>query len=268
MADSNRRRCKVALVTGGGSGIGRGIAIALARRGVDIAIAGRRLDLLEAVAGEVSSHRVRAVPLKVDLTSDIERGELVSRVLSEFGRLDILVNNAGVMARGALLSKSPGEIRAAVATNLLAPMELTRSALPELSRRKGAVVLVASTVSHVPLPYASLYSATKAGVAAFGESLRYELEALGVRLMLVYPPGTNTDMVRGMAQAAGVKDLPLANPERVGERIVASLAKGRQEVHMGLEDRLLPLLYRVSPRLLRALYRSQRALFERMMGGS
>ncbi len=268
MVVSSQRRHKVALVTGGGSGIGRGIALALGRRGVDVAIAGRRLDLLEQVAQEVSSRGVRAVPLQVDLTEEAERANLVRRVLGEFGRLDILVNNAGVMHRGSLLSKSPEDINAAVATNLLAPIELTRQALPELARRKGAVVLVASTVSFVPLPYASLYSATKAGVTAFGESLRYELEPLGVRLMLVYPPGTDTDMVRGMAQAVGVSGFPLANSERVGERIVASLAKGRREVRMGLEARLMPLLYRLSPGLIQAVYRSQCALFEQMMGGS
>ncbi|MDQ5825809.1 MAG: SDR family NAD(P)-dependent oxidoreductase, partial [Chloroflexota bacterium] len=120
---------------------------------------------------------------------------------------------------------------------------------------------------HVPLPYASLYSATKGGLSAFGEALRYELRPLGVRLLLVYPPGTDTDMVRGMAQAAGVSGFPLASAERVGESIVTSLAKGRQEVSMGLEARLMPLLYRISPRLVRTLYRSQRAIFERMMGG-
>ncbi|MDQ3707477.1 MAG: SDR family NAD(P)-dependent oxidoreductase [Chloroflexota bacterium] len=267
MGASGPGRRKVALVTGGGSGIGRGIALALAKRGVDLAIAGRRLDLLEQVAREVSARGVRAVPLQVDLNEEAGRADLVSRVLEEFGRLDILVNNAGVMQRGGLLTRSTLDIISAVATNLLAPIELTRQALPELARRKGAVVLVASAVSHVPLPYASLYSATKAGLSAFGEALRYELGPLGVRLLLVYPPGTDTDMVRGMAQAAGVSAFPLASAERVGERIVTSLAKGRQEVNMGLEARLMPLLYRISPRLVRALYRSQRALFERMMGG-
>ena len=257
---------RVALVTGGGSGIGRGIALALGRRGVDVALAGRRLDLLEAVAAEVSSRGVRSLPFQVDLVEDGARGELVSRVLGELGRLDILANNAGVMSPGALLSRSPEAIRAAVATNLLAPIELTRHALPELARRKGAVVLVASTVSRVPLPYASLYSATKAGVWAFGEAVRYELQPLGVRLLLAYPPGTDTDMVRGLA--AGIGGYPLARAERVGERIVRSLARGKEEVVMGPEDALLMLLYRLSPRLVRAVYRKQRALFERMLGGS
>ena len=85
--------------------------------------------------------------------------------------------------------------------------------------------------------------------------------------MLVYPPGTDTDMVRGMAEAMGVSGFPLASAERVGERLVTSLARGKQELHLGPEDRLLPLLYRISPRLVRALYRSQRATFERIMGG-
>ncbi|HEX8230808.1 MAG TPA: SDR family NAD(P)-dependent oxidoreductase [Chloroflexia bacterium] len=268
MLRGDQGKRKVALVTGGGSGIGRGIALALGKRGVDVAIAGRRLDLLEQVAREVSSRGGRAVPFQVDLTEEAGRATLVSRVLEEFGRLDVLVNNAGVMQRGGLLSKSAGEVSAAVATNLLAPIELTRQALSELARRRGAVIIVASGVSHVPLPYASLYSATKGGVSAFGEALRYELGPLGVRLLLVYPSGTDTDMVRGMAQAAGVSGFPLAGAEKVGEQIVASLARGKQEVHMGLEARLMPLLYRISPRLVRALYRSQRALFERMMSDS
>lgn len=268
MTSTGRKPRKVALVTGGGSGIGRGIARALARRGFDIALSGRRGDLLEQVARELSSRGVRAVPLRADLSVETEYAALISRVLDEFGRLDVLVNNAGVMARGTLASKGSSEVKAAVATNLLAPIELTRLALPELERHRGAVIIVASTVSFVPLPYASLYSATKVGVMSFGEALRYELEPRGVRLLLAYPPSTDTDMIRDMRRASGLSRFPLTDPDVVGERIVSALMKGKLEVRMGLENLLLPLLYRVSPGLVRALYRSQRRLFERMASGS
>jgi len=162
-----------AIVTGGGSGIGRGIAHALARRGVDVALVGRRAERLEAVARELRDRGVQATALATDLAVAEERRSIVERARRALGPVDILVNNAGVMAGGDLSTLSLDEIERAVATNLLAPAELTRQALPDLVARGGSVVFIISSVSLVPLPSAAVYSATKAGLRALGESLRY-----------------------------------------------------------------------------------------------
>lgn len=261
---------RTALVTGGGTGIGRGIALALARRGVAVALAGRRQARLEAVAAEVRSLGGRAFALPTDLSASSERRALLGRVHDVAGPLDILVNNAGVLAGGDLLHLTPDQIERAVAVNLSAPIELTGLALPELARRRGTVVLVASGAGVVPLPASSVYAATKAGVRAFGESLRYELGPLGVRLLVAYPPPTDTAMTRGMARAGGVPFFPRSRPEDVGERIVRTLWRGRrgaraQELHFPSGERALHLLYRLAPGLVRLLLATQRERFARIM---
>ena len=256
---------RIALVTGSGTGIGRGIALALARRRVDVALVGRRAAPLEAVAQEVSALGARGVALPADVTVASERATLVERVHAALGPLDVLVNNAGMMAGGDLATLSAAEIEQAVALNLTAPMDLTRLALPDLVARRGAVVLVASAVSHVPLPSASLYTATKTGLRAFGETLRYELEPLGVHLLLTYPPAVKTAMTAGMAAAAGVPIFPMLAPENAGERIVAALFARERELQFGLSEQTTAYLYKIAPWLVRLGLRSQRRRFSRMM---
>jgi short-subunit dehydrogenase len=207
---------------------------------------------------------VCALALPADLSEPGELAGLVERVRAGLGPLDLLVNNAGVLAGGNLSTLTREEIARGVATNLAAPIELTRQALPDLRERRGAVVFVASLMSVVPMPSASLYSATKAGLRAFVESLRYELEPAGVRVILAYPPPTDTDMTRAMAGASGIPRFPRRDPELVGEQIVRALLARRKEIVFG-RDLLLRAIYRVFPGLVRALFRGQRARFERMM---
>jgi short-subunit dehydrogenase len=259
---------RTALITGGGSGIGRGIALALARRDVDVALVARRPAPLEAVAHEAAALGVRSVALPADLADGDERAILLPRARSALGPIDILVHSAGVLAGGDLATLAPDEIERAVAVNLLAPIALTRLALPDLAARRGALVLVASTTSLVPLPSAAVYAATKAGLSAFGAALRYELEPLGVRLLVAYPPSADTAMVRGMADAAGMPGYHLAPPALVGERIVAALAAGRRELLWGAGERTLVLAYRLAPWLIRLILRTQRRRFARMMSAS
>jgi uncharacterized oxidoreductase len=258
---------RIAIVTGGGTGIGRGIALGLARRGVDVALVGRRADVLEAVAHEVQALGVRAVVIPADLAVAEERRGLLVRVGDALGPVDILVNNAGTYAGGNLSSLSLVEIEGAVSANLLAPIELTRLALPGLRASRGWVVLLGSSTSHVPLPYAAIYSATKSGIRGFGEALRYEVRGQGVHLLVAYPPPTETAMTRGMSDGAGMLNFPRANADRVGERIVQALFQGKEEIYFPGLDRPLTFLNRFAPRLVRAMLYSQRKRFLAMVSG-
>lgn len=257
---------RTALVTGGGTGIGRGIALALARRGAQVALVGRRHEPLETLAGEIARQGGRALALPADLTQAAERSNVRARIHTELGPLDLLVNNAGVLAGGELAALAPAEIEAALALNLAVPMLLVQQWLPDLARRRGAVILVGSSMSFVPLPAASVYSASKAGLRAFGHALRYELHGRGVRVLTVYPPGTATAMTETMARNSPWR-VPLADPLAVGERIVRALLDGRREVQWGAGERLLAAVYHVAPRLVEALLARQHALFVRVMSG-
>jgi uncharacterized oxidoreductase len=208
---------------------------------------------------------VRAAVLPADLAMSEERRGLLGRVEEAFGPVDILVNNAGTYAGGRVSSLSLAEIEGAMSANLLAPIELTRLALPGLRARRGWVVLVGSSTSHVPLPYAAIYSATKSGIRGFGEALRYEVRGQGVHLLVAYPPPTETAMTRGMSHAVGMLNFPRANPDTVGERIVEALFAGREEIYFPGLDRPLTFLNRFAPRLVRAVLYSQRKRFLAMV---
>ncbi len=257
-------QAKIALITGGGSGIGRGIALALVRRGVQVALVGRREAALSAVVAEIAALGGRAVAFPADLAQPSERLGLPERVQRTLGPLDLLVNNAGVLAGGALATLTPAQIEAAVAVNLVAPMVLTRQFLPDLAARQGAVILLGSMMSFVPLPAASVYSASKMGLRGFGAALRSELSQHTIRLLTVYPPGTATAMTATMARNAPFRT-PLASPELIGERIVVALEAGRREVQWGAGERLLTLAHHLLPGLVRPLLARSHATFAHML---
>ena len=194
---------RAALITGAGTGIGRGIALALARRGARVVLGGRRAAPLAEVAAAVQALGAEAAIAQGDVTAAAARMHMIETAHTAFGPIDILVNNAGLMASGALFQLNGEEIARAIATNLTAPVDLTRLTLPDLAQTNGAAIFVGSTMSHVPLPYASIYSGTKGGLHAFCTSLRSELAPLGIQLLEVYPPTIATAMTEGMARRAG-----------------------------------------------------------------
>lgn len=257
-------------MTGGGTGIGRGVALALARRGVTVLLAGRRQVPLATTAAEVQALGADAIVLPIDLTNPAERQTLVDAVHTQVGPIDTLINNAGLLSNGGLAAQSAASVMATVMTNLVAPIELTRLFLPDLTAQQGRVVLIGSTTSFVPLPYLSLYSATKAGLQHFGAALRHELTPLGVQVLQAFPPATATAMTAAMAgQAAQTtwgKFARLATPEQIGERIVQALADGKEECVWWRSEHLLRLFYRLAPRLTARILFTQRHLLAQSMG--
>jgi short-subunit dehydrogenase len=149
-------------------------------------------------------------------------------------------------------------------------MDLMRLCLADLAQTCGRAVFVGSTTSRVPLPHAAVYSATKSGLHAFCTALRYECTPLGVHVLEAYPPTVATAMTEGMRNGARPKQAwparwqpPPTSPEEAGERIVAALAGGRQEVAWGAPEQLLASLQWVAPRLTAALLQRGRGVFAR-----
>lgn len=259
---------RVALVTGGGTGIGRGIALALAQSGVSVAVVGRRQERLNATVAELHQFDVEALALAGDLTDPLTRERFVEQTQNQLGPIDTLINNAAIFAGGALLRHSSASITAAVTTNLTAPIDLTRLALPDLIAQQGRIVLLGSTTSVVPLPYFSLYAATKSGLHLFGETLRHELTPLGIHVLTAYPPTTATAMTAPMRARMGKRTehwpLHQATPEQVGARIVDALATGKWHCSWWSGEHLLRLCYQHAPRFTwRLLYRA-RQTFQQM----
>ena len=196
-------RGRTALITGAGTGIGRGIALALARRGAPVVLCGRRLAPLAAVAAEVQALGGQAAIAQGDVTDAAARLHMLETAHAAFGPVHILVNNAGVLASGALFQLNGAGDRTRRRHQSHGPHRPHPPALPDLAQTHGAAVFVGSTMSHVPLPYASIYSGTKSGLHAFCTSLRSELAPLGIHLLEAYPPTVATAMTESMARRAG-----------------------------------------------------------------
>jgi 3-oxoacyl-[acyl-carrier protein] reductase len=188
------------LVTGGGSGIGEGVARHLAERGALVTVAGRRLPKVEAVAESVG-RSCRAVV--GDVTNPSDRAAMVAAAVEHGnGRLDVLVNNAGNMYRGALAELDEAQLMAVFHSNVVGAMMLTQVALPHLAAAAGAVVFIGSVHSQRAFPGASPYAATKGAVETLTGVLAAELGPMGVRVSCVRPGAVFTEI----NQRAGLFD--------------------------------------------------------------
>lgn len=255
---------KVALVTGASSGIGQALAHALARRGYAVALAARRRERLNQVALELAQYAVPTCVCVTDLANPLERNRLVPRIRAELGPISCLIHNAGILAGGDL-QLSGDHLHQAIATNLAAPMELTRDAQADLIAMRGSVVFVASTAGRVPFPFASLYCATKHGLIGFAESLRYELEQSGVHVLLAFPPMTKSEMTRPMSEALGYDAERLASADRVAEQLVRALLARRRTYIGSWKDRTLMAFQSQFPKGLGWLFRRFQGRFQQMM---
>lgn len=185
---------KVALITGASSGIGEATALVLAGAGARVAIAARRADRLDALAGRIAKAGGEALKIKADVTDNDEVTGMVDKVVAEWGRLDILVNNAGQMLLSPLAEARGDDLRHMVELNLTALMEITRIALPHLKQSRGHIVNVASVAGRIASPGSSGYAATKFGVVGFSEAVRREVYSDKVRVTVIEPGLVMTEL--------------------------------------------------------------------------
>jgi NAD(P)-dependent dehydrogenase (short-subunit alcohol dehydrogenase family) len=185
---------KVALVTGGGSGIGAAVARAFAAQGADVVVCGRRAVALEATRERIEYIGGRALAVPADLTQGPDVRRLITTVRDRFGRLDVLVNNAGILGAHARIAEYPDDDwDAVIAANLTAVFRLIKAALP-LMPRGGAIINVSSSVGRVGRAGWGAYSVSKFGVEGLSQVLAEELREQGIRVNTVNPGGTRTAM--------------------------------------------------------------------------
>lgn len=211
---------KTALVTGATSGIGRAIAIALARAGYEVLAVGRNCDALDELRALDPTIR----PIRLDVKDRAAVEEAVRGL-----HVDVLVNNAGIMPPlGHFADIEVADIDAAIDLNLTATLFMTRMIVPQMrARGSGHVVFTGSTAGHLVVPNMALYSATKAAVSGFAASLRGDLAPHGVRVTEIVPGRTETPLYKGVIdEAARTKmyaDNAAVQPEDVAAVLVTVL---------------------------------------------
>jgi short-subunit dehydrogenase len=245
---------KRGLVTGASSGIGRALAIELAKHGADLVLFARREERLAEVAAEVSKLGRRVITVAGDATNPADRTRALAAARDQLGGLDILVNNAGVAAHGRFADADPNRVRPIMEVNFFAPVELIREAIPILrAGTQPIVVNIGSILGRRASPHKSEYSASKFALHGFSEALRPELAQLGIDVLVVAVGPTETEHFDVLLE--GSAKLPWGDPPRqpadqVAQTIVRAIERGKHEIVTGWRGKALLLLNRIAPRLL------------------
>jgi NAD(P)-dependent dehydrogenase (short-subunit alcohol dehydrogenase family) len=190
-----------ALVTGAGRGIGRAIALALAREGARLTVVSRSAPELSSLVGEIDAAGGRGVAFAADLQSPSACSGAVAAAVECFGGLQILVNNAGVGAFGNVADTTDEEWDSVLGTNLTAVFRLTRAALPHLAQRGGHVLMVSSLAGKNPIAGMATYCASKAALDQFAACLMLEVRQKGVKVTTIAPGSVDTDFAGGPRSA-------------------------------------------------------------------
>lgn len=248
-----------ALITGAGSGIGRALAIEASRRGMILALAGRRRDRLEETRGQLARAEDCLI-LPGDVTAGADRREMAEKLARAWGRLDVLVNNAGLLAAGPLAVLADGEVERLLATNLAAPIALTRDMLPLLRAAEPArVVNMGSMLGDIGFPLFAAYSASKYGLRGFSDALRRELKGLGVGVTHAAPRAARTDAAQAVAGFIEPFAMPLDDAECIAGAVWDAVARDKDAAYPRGRERLFLLIERLAPALVSRAVASQLA---------
>jgi NAD(P)-dependent dehydrogenase (short-subunit alcohol dehydrogenase family) len=232
-------RDRVIVITGGGTGIGAATAVACARAGMHVVVAGRRREPLDHVVGEVQALGRRGLAVECNVDHDRDVRGLIEAASRTMGRIDVLFANAGYGVVSPVLETDDADARAIFETNFWGTIRLLREGVPVLMRtsEQPHVVICSSSASKISPPYYGHYAATKAAQDAVACALRAELRGRGVAVTSVHPTGTRTEFFAVSKKQPGKHD-PVLNtpqwafqtPEHVARCIVRALHRPRAEV--------------------------------------
>lgn len=222
---------RVAIVTGGSSGIGRAVAIGLAKEGFAVAIVGRRRQALAETAAACAP--ARTLVIEADIAEPRAASLVVRETLRAFGRVDLLVNNAGVAPYLPIAETSDEILDSTFQLNALAPARLIREVWPAFTAQRSGCVVNVSTLGTIdPFPNFLAYAASKSALDSMTRSVAREGRAIGVRAFAVNPGAVETPMLRGFMPVEKLPTARALSPEAVAQ-VVLDLASGRRSEKTG-----------------------------------
>lgn len=214
---------KTAIVTGGGRGIGRATAIALAKEGVNLGLIGLNMPHLEKVTTELEQYDVKVSAATADVTDLEAVRHAVEHIKTDLGSIDILINNAGIAKFGGFLELSPEEWESIIRVNLMGVYNVTRAVLPDMIERKiGDIVNISSSAGQKGAPVTSAYSASKFAVLGLTESLMLEVRKHNIRVTALTPSTVVTDLAKESNLVTGDPE-NVMHPEDLAELLVSGL---------------------------------------------
>ena len=245
---------KTALVTGASKGIGRAIAIELARNGIErLLLVARNRDRLAETASEVEALGVEAIPLSLDLSRVEDVDDEIAKAWKDYGPMHLLVNSAGVAHQTPFLRAQVSQMQTELRTNLMGVYNITRAIAQRMAAmEEGAIVNVSSLMGKVAAPTLSTYSATKFALLGFTQALRSELAGCNVHVVALLPTLTKTDMVNDFDWFKWV--VPIT-PEKVAGALIRGLDRGSAEILVGWQSYATVWLNRFMPGVAELLVR-------------
>lgn len=214
---------QVALISGGGSGIGRAIAQVLARQGVKVAICGRRSEPLAAVEQSISAQGGQVLGVQADVSQADDVTRLVQTVVDTFGPIDVLVNNAGIGGGGFIHEHDLEAWDRILAVNLRGSFLLARAVLPSMrQRRRGQIINISSETGLEHYPGDGAYGVSKHALNALSEYIQRENQELGIRVNTICPGMVVTEMTQGNL---GLNEAKCLQPEEIAELVLWLLSR-------------------------------------------
>jgi len=261
---------KVAIVTGSSRGIGKAIAMELARQGASVVLNGRNQERLSRAEEEIKTIHDRISAVCCDVSTTDGGKLLITEALRRFGKLDILVNNVGISMRGNMADLNPEVFKLIFESNISGTASPTIAAIPGLRATRGSIVFISSVAGIRGLPNLSAYCSSKMALKALAESLRIEEAGNGIHIGLVYVGYTENDPGKETIAADGSKVVLqprsgsiLQTKERVARAVVRNIIRRKYITVLSLPGKLLSLVQPLSPRLVEWLILHHQEQFRR-----
>jgi short-subunit dehydrogenase len=258
---------QVCLVTGASSGIGRGVALALARRHARVALVARREEALRETAARCrEAGAADVLIIAADLAESSGTREVVKALETAVWQVDLAVLAAGAVGEGPFEKHAADNHARLLELNLGSPVRLAHALGEPLKTSRGVFAVVSSHAAWHPFPYAAVYAASKAGLSHFARSLRLEWAPLGIRVARVFPSTTESAITRRLSGRLGW-GFRAVTSEEMGEKIVQKLERGCLEVRFWGFEEVARLCFSPLPRLTDGLTRRLLKILRQMAGG-